>query len=448
LRVLLRRARPHVSVVIASYRWPEALRLSLAGALSQTVEQIEVLVVEDGVDEASRGVVEEFGDPRVRWLRRVPGSGSQAGPNKLGRRCAIAPVVAYLGQDDVWDRRHLECLLAVFSPGIDVVHAVTLCLEEPSAVPAHQSVPAAPIPIELGGGTLRLAGLSPWRPEYFVPPSSLAHRRRSRCIGDWPDPSSTGWPVDYAFLLGCRARHARFASSRAPTVFKYAAGVRPDSYKRRDVTPQRAVTAQLRLEPGLGDRLLKLGLAAGIPGDDGAPRSARPGAIADHNRRMRGLPSRFGPPVTRWEASAEVAGRGWHPPERDELGAFAWTDARTRTTVRFDAPSARARVGVRLHVRHAVVPEQLSCLRVDVDAEEVALERHLVSGRHVMTAWLERPARAEVVEVGLQTLGVVPAETVEGSVDRRVLGVAVERIELLQRSDEPGDGSVSPPSRD
>jgi hypothetical protein len=435
-----------MSVVIASYRWPEALRLSLASALSQTVEEIEVLVVEDGVDEASRTVVEELGDPRVRWLRRVPGSGSQAGPNELGRRSAAAPVVAYLGQDDVWARRHLERLLAVFSPGIDVVHAVTLYLEEPSTVPAHHSLAAAPIPVELGGGTLRLAGLSPWRPEYFVPPSSLAHRRRSRCIGDWRDPSSTGWPVDYDFLLRCHERHARFASSRAATVFKYAAALRPDSYKRLDVTPQRAVTAQLRLEPGLGDRLLKLALAAGIPGDAGAPPSARSGEIADHSRRMRGLPSRFGPPVTRWEASLEVdAGRGWHPPERDELGAFAWTDARTRTTVRFDAPMAKGRLGVRLHVRHAVVPEQLSCLQVDVDGEKVGLQRHLVSGRHVLTAWLERPARAEVVEVGMRTLAIVPAQTLEGSVDRRVLGVAVERIELLVRSDGEGPAPQASP---
>ena len=205
-RPVRRLARPRVSVVIASYRWPEALRLSLAGALAQTVDQIEVLVIEDGADEASRRLVRELGDPRVHWLRRLPGSGSQAGPNALGRRCAAAPVVAYLGQDDVWDERHLESLLAGFSPGIDVVHAVTLYLEEPSALPAHASVPAAPLPIELGGGSLRLAGLSPWGPECFVPPSSLAHRRDSRAIGDWPDPSTTGWPVDYAFLLACHAR--------------------------------------------------------------------------------------------------------------------------------------------------------------------------------------------------------------------------------------------------
>ena len=430
-----RLARPRVSVVIASYRWPEALRLSLAGALSQTIEKIEVLVVEDGVDQASRRVVDELGDPRVHWLRRVPGSGSQAGPNALGCRCATAPIVAYLGHDDVWDKRHLEALLAVFSPGIDVVHAVTLYLEEPSALPAHASVASAPIPTELGGGSLRLAGLSPWRPDYFVPPSSLAHRRTSRRVGDWPDPVSTGWPVDYAFLLACHARNARFASSQAPTVFKYTAALRPDSYTRRDVTPQHAVMAQLSREPGLGDRLLELALAAGIPGDDGRPASAPPGAIADYNRRMRGLPSRFGPPTSRWDASADMAGRGWHPPERDELGAFAWTDARTRTTVRFDAPTAKSRLGVRLHVRHVVVPEQLSGLRVDLDAEEVRFERQLVSGRHVLTAWLQRPARGEVVEVGLQTLAVVPAQALEGSVDGRVLGVAVERIELLQGSD-------------
>ena len=39
---------PRVTVVIASYRWPEALRLSLQTALDQTVREIEVIVVEDG----------------------------------------------------------------------------------------------------------------------------------------------------------------------------------------------------------------------------------------------------------------------------------------------------------------------------------------------------------------------------------------------------------------
>jgi hypothetical protein len=113
--------------------------------------------------------------------------------------------------------------------------------------------------------------------------------------------------------------------------------------------------------------------------------------------------------------------------------------------VRFDAPMAKGRLGVRLHVRHAVVPEQLSCLQVDVDGEKVGLQRHLVSGRHVLTAWLERPARAEVVEVGMRTLAIVPAQTLEGSVDRRVLGVAVERIELLVRSDGEGPAPQASP---
>lgn len=317
-------------------------------------------------------LVLELGDPRVHWLRRVPGSGSHAGPNALGRRFAVAPVVAYLGQDDVWDNRHLEALLAGFSPGVDVVHGVTLYLEEPSALPAHATIAAAAIPSELGGGSLRLACLSPWRPEYFVPPSSLAHRRGSRCVGDWPDPSSTGWPVDCAFLLACHARTARFASSQAPTVFKYAAALRPDSYKRRDVTPQRAATARLKREPGLGDRLLALALAAGIPGDAGAPPSGRPGAIADHSAGCAVCRpgSALQPPdgkrarISSGAGGIRPSGMSW---ERSPgpTGARGPPCALTRQRPKHDSASG-------CPVRHAVVPEQLSCLRVVLG---VAVER-------------------------------------------------------------------------
>ena len=218
-------------MVIASYRWPEALRLSLEAALALTVQDLEVLVVEDGGDRASEAVVRDAHDPRARWPKLRDGSGGQSGPNTLGRRKARAPVVAYLGHDDIWHPEHLAQLLSVLEPTVDAAHGVTLYLGAQD------------------DGRVTIAGSSPWEPATFVSPSSLAHWRDSPRIGSWVAPGDTGMPVDYAFLMSCRARGARFSASRAATTFKYPASWRLDSYRTRDVTPQLRLRERLTLEP-------------------------------------------------------------------------------------------------------------------------------------------------------------------------------------------------------
>jgi glycosyltransferase involved in cell wall biosynthesis len=204
--------------VIASYRWPEALRLSLESALAQTLASIEVLVIEDGTDAASGKVVLEVADPRARSASLSSTSGSQSGPNADGWRLARAPIIAYLGHDDLWHPEHLERLVETLTPEFDVAHAISFYLGDDA------------------DDRLEVAGSHPWDETMFVPPSSIAHWRDSPRLGTWRGAGESGEPVDYAFLVACARRGARFAGSGAPTVFKHPAAWRLDAYRTRDVS--------------------------------------------------------------------------------------------------------------------------------------------------------------------------------------------------------------------
>jgi len=405
-----------VSVIIASFQWPEALRISLAGALAQTVEDLEVLVVEDGPDRASRAVVREANDDRVRWMRLRHGSGSQAGPNAYGLRRVRSPIVAYLGQDDIWHPEHLASLLSVLNPTVDLAHAVTLLLGADE------------------DDRLEIAGSSAWEPATFVPPSSLAHWRSSPRIGAWTSPDHSEMPVDYAFLGAAHARGARFATSGVPTAFKFPAAWRLDSYRTRNVSPQLQLQQRLISDPQVGQHLVRDALAAGVPGNLPAPPAAPPGVIADYNRRFKGLPARFAPPLTRWTPSNFLLFPGWYPAERDKTGSFAWTGPQERAFVRLDAPGD-GELGVRVVVRHVVSSEQLDRLVIDVDGMVVALERtEDPHGATVLTGWLGRGPRDHTIEVGVTTTPAPPSAHDPESRDERLLGAAVSEIQLLDRN--------------
>jgi Glycosyl transferase family 2 len=404
--------RPRVSVIIASYRWPEALELSLASALEQTFSDLEVLVVEDGPDQASKAVVRAARDHRVRWHGLPRATGSQSSPNAYGWRRARGAIVAYLGHDDIWHPDHLSRLTDALGPGIDAAHAIALCLRE-------------------GGGEQHIAGSEPWSPGTFVPPSSLAHWRDSARLGAWQPPGASGLPVDYAFLMACHERGARFETTGEPTAFKYPAAWRIDCYRTRDVTPQRRLRERLARDPDAGELLLHEIRASGMPPNLGAPPEAEPGAIADHNRRLKGLPGRFGAPVTQWRPD-QLPLPGWHPAEHDGVGPFAWTGPASRAFVRLDPPSSRG-FDVRVVVRYVVSPDQLECLSIDVDGAPISVARSLGPyGATVLTG--SAPAAGadrQIVEVGLTTQTRCPRQHDPASPDDRVLGVAVAEIALL-----------------
>lgn len=53
-------AKPKASIILATYQWPEALSLVLSALLTQTEKSFEVMIADDGSDERTKKVIEDY----------------------------------------------------------------------------------------------------------------------------------------------------------------------------------------------------------------------------------------------------------------------------------------------------------------------------------------------------------------------------------------------------
>ena len=225
-----------VSVIIPTYNWSEALRISISSVLEQTYRDFELLVIGDCCTDNSGEVATSFGEPRVKWHNLPIRGKSQSGPNNLGNELATGSLVAYLGHDDVWHPEHLQSLVdKVQMTGAELACAVTIMYGPP------------------GSGFRGLSGIfveECYRPEDFFPPSSMMHSRSlwSR-IGPWQPPNQIVDPVDCDFLKRAYNSGARIVSTDQLTAFKFNSACRRNSYLRRDTSEQKQMLSRLRSNP-------------------------------------------------------------------------------------------------------------------------------------------------------------------------------------------------------
>lgn len=106
-----------LSVVIPLYNNSTVIGETLASALSQTVQEFELIVVDDGSTDGGASLVEAVRDVRVRLIRQ-PNLGVSAARNR-GVLEARGEWIAFLDADDLWATAHLENLaLAVRHTGV------------------------------------------------------------------------------------------------------------------------------------------------------------------------------------------------------------------------------------------------------------------------------------------------------------------------------------------
>ena len=98
---------PIVSVVIPAYNREGTIGAALQGAMAQTLEDLEVVVVDDGSSDSTAAVVEACPDPRVRLIRHPTNRGGNAA-RLTGIAASSAPFVAFLDSDDRWEPDKLE----------------------------------------------------------------------------------------------------------------------------------------------------------------------------------------------------------------------------------------------------------------------------------------------------------------------------------------------------
>lgn len=154
------------TVLVPTHDHGPTLRYSVASAMAQTVDELEILVVGDGVPDVTREVMADLcdRDKRIRFFdnHKAPRRG------ELLRHAALSEargrIVCYLCDDDLWFPEHVETMERLLADA-EFAHAYDAAIEPDQTF--RSSVGDLSLPV------LRshlLAGFN------FVPLSTAAHR--------------------------------------------------------------------------------------------------------------------------------------------------------------------------------------------------------------------------------------------------------------------------------
>ena len=123
-------ARPLVSVVVPAYNAEQTVAATIRSILSQTVQDFDAIVVDDGSADRTAEVAAAVGDPRVRVIGQ-DNAGAAAARN-TGLAAAEGRYVAFLDADDLWLPRKLERQLSVLEqrPEVKAVQSGVLYVDD------------------------------------------------------------------------------------------------------------------------------------------------------------------------------------------------------------------------------------------------------------------------------------------------------------------------------
>ncbi len=99
-----------ISVIIPLYNKAESVAATLESVLAQTVQPLEVIVVDDGSTDGSAERAEAFADRGVRVVRQANGGVSRA--RNRGAAEARGSHLAFLDGDDLWCPDFVESMIA------------------------------------------------------------------------------------------------------------------------------------------------------------------------------------------------------------------------------------------------------------------------------------------------------------------------------------------------
>lgn len=94
------------SVVIPLYNKELSIKNTIQSVLNQTIQDFEIIIVNDGSTDGSIAIVEEFTDSRIKLVHQV-NQGVSAARNK-GIKEARYQWIAFLDGDDLWRMDHLN----------------------------------------------------------------------------------------------------------------------------------------------------------------------------------------------------------------------------------------------------------------------------------------------------------------------------------------------------
>jgi glycosyltransferase involved in cell wall biosynthesis len=110
---------PRVSIVIAAYQAERYIASSIQSALHQTLQDIEIIVVDDGSTDKTASIAQSIGDPRLRVVRQ-DNQGQSAASNR-GAAEASGEYIKFLDADDQLNAVHIQAQLQALAGKTNVV---------------------------------------------------------------------------------------------------------------------------------------------------------------------------------------------------------------------------------------------------------------------------------------------------------------------------------------
>jgi glycosyltransferase involved in cell wall biosynthesis len=188
---------PLVSVVIPCYNAAAFLRETIASVLAQSLEDVEILCVDDGSSDSTTDVIASFSDPRIRAFRQENAGVSVA--RNRGIAAARGDYIAFLDADDLFEPLNLDRKVAFLEsePTYGLVYAQELIFDSESGRVMGQSR-GWPVP--------ELRDLLEMRAGINSPSSVVVRTSLIRAIGGFDPSLSTSADWDAWIRLAARTR--------------------------------------------------------------------------------------------------------------------------------------------------------------------------------------------------------------------------------------------------
>ena len=111
--IMINQPAPLVSVIIPTYNRAHVIGRAIQSVLSQTYQNFELLIVDDGSNDDTADAVHGFDDPRIVLYKHERNHGQNAALN-TGLKISKGEYIAFLDSDDEWLPLMLEKQIGLF----------------------------------------------------------------------------------------------------------------------------------------------------------------------------------------------------------------------------------------------------------------------------------------------------------------------------------------------
>lgn len=191
---------PQASVVIPAYNSARYIGDAIASVRAQSVQPLEILVVDDCSEDASRDIARRMGATVIQ----VAQNGGPASARNLGIRQAQGELVAFLDADDLWEPEHLEVCSQLLERYPEAALAFSLVTQFGAADQPQPAVLPNDVPVQ--------AADSLWETNPIIQSAAVARREALLAIGGYRD--GMRHAEDYDLWLRLAQRHPFVCSHR------------------------------------------------------------------------------------------------------------------------------------------------------------------------------------------------------------------------------------------